>query len=359
MKQKKIIQLGRSLLVTLLLLTTLTVPVHASSSKQYIVRSPQDDPTAVNVYLPISALQQQFQQSINQTLPDQFNQALVQQTKSLPPDTRSLVSQLVGELLQPSATLSQLTPRQNGLVASIKISLFPHDPHPSGFSMLLVFNKINSASAVVNVTAVPGQPAPPATGNLSTFKVSLGQLNRISPTPGCGEAALKMNISTPQGQQPPPKNTSGQGQGQGAGFPLFIEVPAAAFQAGAAAAGTMDIGAGFSAQNILVSLQRDGMLVSTQIAFSGIELGSTMTSMQLSAANGKLVSTVTNTQVNFAGFSFPVDAFNQDIQQMVNQELSGMIGNMLNVTSVHFGPTAAIPCAVPGNMLLGGTSAGF
>ncbi|HLI69696.1 MAG TPA: hypothetical protein VKV19_08045 [Ktedonobacteraceae bacterium] len=343
-------------LVPLLLLVAFISPVHASSSKRAVVRHPSDDPTAVNVYLPIGALQQQFQQGISQTLPEQFNQSLAQQTKSLPPDIRSLVSQLVGELLQPSATLSQLTPQQEGLVASIRISLFPHDPHPSGFSMLLVFNKINATSAEVDVKAVPGQPAPPAMGNLDTFNVSLGQLNTIGPTPNCGVSALKMNISTPQGQQ----STSGQGGGgQAGGFPLFIEVPSAAFQQGAAAAGDMQLAAGFSVQNIQISLQGNGMVVTTQIAFAGLGVGSTMTTIQLSASNGKLIGTVTGTQVNVVGLSFPLDSFDQDIQQMINQELSSMMGNMLYVTSVHFGPTAAIPCAAPGNMLLGGFAAGF
>lgn len=355
MKQRKIIRLASMFLVPLLLLVAFTLPVHAASSKRAIVRHPNDDANTVNVYLPIGAMQQQFQQGISQTLPDQFNQSLEQQTKSLPSDIRPLVTQLVGELLQPSATLSQLTPQQEGLVASIKISLFPHDPHPSGFSMLLVFNKINSTSAEVDVKAVPGQPAPPAMGNLDTFNVSLGQLNSIGPTPGCGVSALKMNITTPQGQQ----STSSQGGGGPGGFPLFIEVPAAAFQQGAAAAGDMQLAAGFSVQNIQISLQGNGMLVTTQIAFAGLGVGSTTTAIQLSAANGKLVGTVTSTQVNVVGLSFPLDNFDQDIQQMINQELGTMMGNMLYVTSVNFGPTAAIPCSKPGNMLLGGFAAGF
>ncbi len=353
MQYKKIIQVGSTFLFALLLLITLTLPVSASSSERYIVRYPKDDPTAVNIYLPISAMQQQFQQSISQQLPDQFNQSLSQQTQSLPSDTRALVGQLIGEVFQPSATLTQLTPEQGGLVSTINVSLFPNDPNPLSFSMLLSFNKINSHAAEVDASAVPGQPAPPSTGPQSTFDVGgFGTLNSIAPTPGCGDSALKMNISP--SQTPPPPNS-----GQGAGFPLFIEVPAAAFQAGAAAQGNMQIGAGFSAQDIQVSLQGGAMVVSTQIAFEGVQVGSTMTTIQLSAANGQLIGTVTNTQVNVGGlFTLPVDAFNQDIQQMINQELSGMIGNMLYVTSVNFGPTAAIPCATPGNMLLGGTAAG-
>ena len=353
MKRNKIIQLGITFLFTFLLLVALTSPAHASSSKAVIIKYPKDDPTAINVYLTISGMQDQFQQSISQQLPAQFNQSIMDQTKSLPPDTRTLANQLIGEVFQPSANLTQLTPEQGGLVSTINVGLFPNDPNPLSFSMLLSFNKINSHAAEVDASAVPGQPAPPTTGPQSTFDVGgFGTLNSIVPTPGCGNSALKMNIST--SQTPPP-----QSGGQGAGFPLFIEVPAAAFQAGAAGAGNMQIGAGFSAQNIQISLQGQGMVVSTQIAFLGQQVGSTTTTVQLSAANGTLVGTVTNTQVNVGGlFSLPVDAFNQDIQQMINQELGGMIGNMLNVTSVNFGPTADVPCATPGNMLLGGTAAG-
>lgn len=353
MKHKKIIQLGITSLFTLLLLVTLALPVHAASSKKAVIRYPKDDPNAVNIYLPIPAMQQQFQQSIQQQLPDQFNQSIMDQTKSLDPGTRTLANQLIGEVFQPSATLTQLTPEQGGLVSTINIGLFPDDPNPLSFSMLLAFNKINSHAAEVDASAVPGQPAPPTTGPQSNFDVGgFGTLNSIVPTPGCGNSALEMNISP--SQTPPPQNG-----GQGAGFPLFIEVPAAAFQAGAAGAGNMQIGAGFSAQNIQISLQGQGMVVSTQIAFEGTQVGSTMTTVQLSAANGTLVGTVTNTKVNIGGlFSLPIDAFNQTIQQQINQELGGMIGNMLNVTSVNFGPTADVPCATPGNMLLGGTAAG-
>ncbi|HEY7420148.1 MAG TPA: hypothetical protein VH593_33525 [Ktedonobacteraceae bacterium] len=355
MKHKKILQLGITSLFTLLLLVTLTLPVHAASSKKAVIRYPKVDPNAINIYLTISGMQQQFQQSIQQQLPDQFNQSVMAQTKGLDPATQSLANQLIGEVFQPSANLTQLTPTQGGLVSSISVSLFPNDPNPLGFSMLLSFNKINSHAAEVDASAVPGQPAPPSTGPQSTFDVgTFGTLNSIVPTPGCGDSALLMNMDTAPGAA-----QQGGGGGQGAGFPLFIDVPAAAFQAGAAGQGNMDIGGGFSAQNIQVSLQGQGMVVNTQIAFLGNQVGSTMTTVQLSAANGKLVGTVTNTNVNIGGFlSLPVDAFNQDIQQQLNQQLGTMMGNMLNVTSVNFGPTAAVPCATPGDMLLGGTAAG-
>lgn len=358
MKRKKIIQLGITSLFMLLLLVTLTLPAHAASSKQLVTRSAKADPNAINVYLSIEGLQQQFQQNIQQQLPQQFTQSVQSQTMALPSNVRPLANQLIGEVFQPSANLTQLTPSQGGLIMSASTSLFPNDPNPLSFSLLLSFNKTNSSTAEVDASAVPGQPAPPpgSTGPQEPFSVGgFGSLNSITPTPGCGDSALVMNVTPAQGAA---QQAGGGGGGMGAGFPLFIEVPAAAFNAGAAAMGNMNIGGGFSTQNVQISLTGQGMIVNTQIAFLGQAVGSVAATVQLSAANGQLVGTVTNTNVNVAGIGFDVGALNQLIQQQLNGQLNGLTGGAINVTSVNFGPTAAVPCATPGNMLLGGTVAG-
>ncbi len=352
MKQKKVIQSGSVFLCTLWLLTFLSLPVRAASPYHSSAGSQQANAMGVNVYISTAVLQKQFQDAISQSLPAQFNQRLLQQTSQLPASSHALVTQLAGELVQPSATLTQLVPQQKGLAATINISLFPHDPHPMHFSMLVTFNKKDATTVQVGAQALPGQPAPPATGNLGTSKVPLSQLNSVNITPRCGVAAERFNGIPPSGAAP--QSSPSQGK-----IPIFIEIPSAVISAGARSSnpGTMRIGPSLTVQNIQVTTQANGLMATTQIFLGPLQVAATRTLIQLSAANGKLIAKVTDTQLSVGLLSFPVQDFNQLIQQMVNLQLNAQVGNSLYVTRVAFGPTNKIPCAARGSLLLEGTTA--
>jgi hypothetical protein len=348
MKRKKLIQIGGALLLVILPLVAFIRPFNALKSAFASTQRQAASTAPVNVYLTTAVLQQQFQNTINQTLPTQFNQALNAQIDQIPANSRPLASQIASDLLQPSATLTQLTPQQNGAIATISLSLFPGDTAPSDLSMLVTFNVQDAATVGVKAQGLNGQPSP-VSGNLPSFPVVLGQLQDVATTPSCGNAALKLQIVPNQGPQTP-------APAPGQGYPVFIEVPASTISANASNTPPLQLSPGLTARNIQVSTQTNNLIATSDIFLGNLKIGSTTTTVQLSAANGVMVASSAQTQVNVAGLSLPINTFNQLIEQQVTNQFNSMLGGV-DVINEAFGPTNDFPCVANGNLLIAGTVA--
>lgn len=348
MKRKKMIQIGGTLLLVVVPLVAFIRPFNASRSALASAHRQAADAASVNVYLSTTVLQQQFQDTINQELPTQFNQALNTQISQMPASNRPLASQIANDLLQPSATLTQLTPQQDGVAATMSLSLFPGDPAPSDLSMLVTFDVQDAATVGVKAQGLNGQPSP-VSGNLPSFPVVLGQLQGVAPMPACGDAALKLQVVPNQGQQTP-------APAPGQGFPIFIEVPASFISAQGSTTPPMQLAPGLTAQNIQVSTQTNNLIATSDIFLGNVKVGSTTTTVQLSVANGLVAANSAQTQANVAGLSIPLNTFNQLIEQQVASQFNNMLGGV-NVTNEAFGPTDAFPCVANGNLLIAGTIA--
>src|SRR5436305_5763647 len=186
---------GRWMSLLLLLLLGLTVtPVNASNQ----VRQQKQATTnlSANIYLPTQALRPIFQNQINQQVASLSGGMITDMLKSLPSADQGWARDMAGALIQPSATLSQLTPQNGGLATSVKLSLYPGDPTPTNASMLVTFSVRDASTIQVSAQPVPGSPQL-ASGPLTTFSVPLGELQSINTTPDCGIAGLNANIQLP------------------------------------------------------------------------------------------------------------------------------------------------------------------
>src|SRR5581483_4823203 len=111
MRQKRGVRIGWGLLLTLLLTGAIVTPVWAAnSSTQRTVR--HRDATTLNatIYMTTATLQPLFQQRINQQVPGIVNSAITGIVNKMPQANRGWAQQMATTLIQPSATMTGLTP---------------------------------------------------------------------------------------------------------------------------------------------------------------------------------------------------------------------------------------------------------
>src|SRR5579863_2781291 len=206
-RQIRYLQIGWVSLLLFLLLTLVVTPVSANSSSTQ--RSPlQNNPAtsvAANIYITLGTLEPLFQSNINNMVPGAVNNAIKNIVGSLPQIDRSWAQIMATTLFQPSATLTGLARQSNGLVASIRLSLYAGDPHPINASLLTSFSVASASSIVVTAKPISGSPTL-VNGPISTIQVPIGQLNNIQTTTTCGDAALHVGLQFPL--------SLGQGQSQ-------------------------------------------------------------------------------------------------------------------------------------------------
>jgi hypothetical protein len=65
--------------------------------------------------------------------------------------------------------------------------------------------------------------------------------------------------------------------------------------------------------------------------------------------------TSTSMQILDNLISFPMNSYNQQIQQTLNNDLSGALTGIFDVAQAQVGPNAQLPCAASTSLLLGGT----
>ncbi len=191
------IQVGWVLVLILLLVGIFIVPGTPADASRSVVHNTKDT-VGLNakVYLTQATLKPLFQDRINQQVPGAVNGAIKSIIGNLPVVNQIWAGQMAQSLLQPSASLTQLTPQQDGLNAVIRLSLYPNDPKPTDIHMLVKFTVLDASTIQVSAQPLNGSPTL-VNGPLTTIKVPVGQLNTISTTPDCGDANLSIGLQVP------------------------------------------------------------------------------------------------------------------------------------------------------------------
>jgi hypothetical protein len=324
------------------------------------------------VYLTTGSLASTFQNRINQQVPNAVNTAIVNMVSTLPKQDQGWATEMATTLIQPSAALISLAPQQGGLAMTLRLSLYPGDPKAITSSILIKFNVLNSTTVQVSAYPLNGGPSL-VNGPLTTFQMPLGSLNSINSTPGCGDAALALNLQFPVnlGQ------TSSQAQSHIASIsttgmhPLtanldankpdssnvnsFIEVPAASLSSIGSSLGSMPISGSFTAKNIRITVQGSNIHILSDIYWSGLNIGTADTTVSPSASGGNLVLHVLSTNISIFGlFNFPMNNYNQQIERTLNSKLGTAFSGKFYVYQAGIGPSNLLPCVASDSLVLTG-----
>jgi hypothetical protein len=360
------------LLLAALLAGLIARPAGAASHSATGSRAARATAINANIYLPTTMLSSMFEQRISQQVPASFNNSINNIVGKLPAADRAWVYQMVTTLIQPSATLTGLTPQAGGLATSLRLSLYPGDPHPVNASMLIQFSVINSSTVQVSARPLPGSAAL-VSGPLTTFQIPIGQLNSIRTTPGCGSAALALNLQFPVALgQAQTQAATGMGMiAEPAALPApglasastsaYIEIPASSLASLGSGFGPISLGnilgSSLSAQNIQIAVRGSQLAITSTIMLGSLELGTATTYVRPMAQGGNLAVHVTQTSVTLLQIiTFPYNSYNQQIQQMLNTRLNGALAGKFTVSSAAIGANGNIPCAASNSLILTGTA---
>ncbi|MBA2680708.1 MAG: hypothetical protein H0U76_20225 [Ktedonobacteraceae bacterium] len=392
------IKFGWVLILLLLLVGFFATPGPAVNASKLTVQNKRDTVgLKAKVYLTQSTLKPLFQDRINQQIPVAVDAAINGIVNKLPGVNQGWAGQMARTLLSPSATLTQLTPQQDGLNATVHFSLYPNDPKPTDMHMLVKFSVLNASTVQVSAQPLNGSPAL-VNGPLTTIKVPVGQLNAINATPNCGDANLAIGLQVPvdlaQGNAQTQPNTQDSAQAdsqasyvqpsaQAANSSIlthstladfsanrsskhdnavnsYIEIPADSLSTLGDNVGNIQLSRSLSAQNIQLNVQDSQMVVTADImgSFLGapVRLAKATTNILPAAQGGKLVLNVQDTQVTVAIVTFSQNSYNQQIQQLLNDKLGNALGGNFNVTSVSLGGNSPVSCAASDSLMLTGTA---
>lgn len=368
MRNKKHFQIGGALLIALALWTlVLWTPAQAAIHPR--ARSSTGTTSInANVYLTNQMLMPLFQSDINQQIPQMMGSAIASMVNQLPKQDQGWASQMAGALLQPTATLVSLTPEVDGLLTTLKIDLYPGDPKPTTVSVLISFSVTNPST--IQVTARPSANGGPSlvNGPLTTLQVPIGSLNSIAATPQCGDADLSINLKFPvslgQSGQTSSQNSAGvlpvsyTHATTPAPLPTsYIEIPASSLAQLGSSIGNIPVSSSLTAENIRVGVSGSDLTTTSDIYWHGLDIGTAVSSMAPSASSGNLVVHVLNTSLQILGglISFPVNSYNQQVEQMLNSKLNGALAGKFNVTQAAIGFNPHLACADKNSLVLGGT----
>jgi hypothetical protein len=195
----------------------------------------------------------------------------------------------------------------------------------------------------------------------------LGAVNSIYSTPGCGSSALALNLQFPValGQtasqvQPFTANTiKTASTNQIAGnINSFIVIPASSLSSVGSSIGTMPVSNSITARNVRIVVQGGNIHILSDIYWSGFNIGTADTAVSPGAAGGNLVLYVVSTNLNiFNLFSFPLNSYNQQIQQTLNAKLGNAFNGKFHVAQAGIGATGLMPCAAGDSLVLAGNIA--
>jgi len=332
-------------------------------------------PLGATIYLTNGTLAPIFQARVNQQVPGVVSAAIASIVNTLPAVDQGWASTMATTVIQPSVLLTSLVPTQAGLVASIRISLYPGDPQPINARLLIKFSVLDSSTVQVSVQPMPGSPNL-LNGPITTLRIPIGQLNSINATTNCGDAALAVNLQVPvslggqttpalSGQtayksvdsirQPQMKTLSSAANGTA----TYVEIPSASLTALGNSLGSFPIGNNnMSAQNLQVSVQGSNILVTSDIILGrSFKLGTAVTTVQPTAIGGNLAVNVLSTTLTVLQvFTFPQNTYNAQIQQMLNAKLGPALSGKFNVSSAAIGTNSHIPCSASDSLVLTGTT---
>src|SRR6266702_58178 len=370
MKYVRLIRVGWILVLAVFVLgVTFMTPVLASN---YTARHALQTHTAQQaagsslnaiIYLTTGSLASTFQNRIDQQVPNAVNTAIANMVSTLPRQDRAWAYEVATTLIQPSAALVNLAPQQGGLAMVLRLSLYPGDPKAITASMLIRFNVLNSSTVQVSASPMNGGPSL-VNGPLTTFHMPLGSLNSINSTPGCGGAALALNLQFPValGQ------ASSQTQRLASNISTissknlltgnvnsFIEIPAASLSSLSNSIGSMPVGSGFTARNVRIVVRGSNIHILSDIYWSGLNIGTADTTVAPSAAGGNMVLHVLSTSISIFGlFKFPMNSYNKQIEQTLNSKLGNAFAGKFYVDQAKIGPNSLLPCAANDSLVLTG-----
>ena len=366
------------LLISLCLIAT---PVVSAANQGRLQKRATATSLNANIYLPTEALKPIFQDQINQQVASLSSGMITNTLSGLPSADQSWAKAMANALIQPSATLTQLTPQKDGLVTSVNLSLYPGDPKPTNASMLVTFGVRDASTIQVSGQSIPGNPQL-ANGPLTTFTVPIGQLKSISTALNCGDAALDANIQLPitfntsqtstQSQSAPVARAANQTladmqqpqiayttQNKAANtLDAYAEVPNSSLSTLGSSIGSFPISNTWTAQNLRIKTQNNGLVITSDISLwgTGVVLATATTHVQPSAEGGKLVMHVTSTTLSVFIFSFANNSYNQQIENLLNSNLGNALAGKFTVNSVSVGGGQALPCAGSDSLILKGTT---
>ena len=368
MKYLRILRVGWILVLAVLVLgvAIMTPALASNSAMRHTTQTPeQANSSSLNaiVYLTTGSLASTFQNRIDQQVPGAVNAAISNAVSTLPARDQGWATEMATTLIQPSAALVSLYPQQGGLAMRLRLSLYPGDPQAITSSLLIKFSVLNSST--VQVSAIPTNGGPSlVNGPLTTFQMPLGSLNSIYSTPGCGSSALALNLQFPValGQ------TSSQVQSLTSyisttvskklltgNINSFIEVPATSLSSIGSSIGTMPVGNSFTAKNVRLIIQGGNIHILSDIYWSGFNIGTADTAVTPGAASGNLVLNVLSTNLSiFNLFTFPLNSYNQQIQQTLNAKLGNAFAGKFYVAQAGIGANGLLPCAAGNSLVLAG-----
>jgi hypothetical protein len=341
------------------------VPVRAAGHTAVQSQGTSDIPA--KFYLPTSVISPLFQSRIDQQVPTAVNAAINSIVAKLPASSQSWAQQMAQALIQPSANLTSITPQQNGLALTLRISLYPGDPQPITSNMLVTFG-VKDASTIQVSGQATKNGLTLVNGPLATFHMPVGQLSSVQTTPGCGDAALAVGLSFPislsagQGSTPTAQAYTTTthtflSQEVPAGTSTgYVEIPASSVAMLGNSMGTIPVSSNINATNIRVAVQGSQMVVTSDIDLGSFQIGTATTLMTPTASNGNLAVTVNQTTLNVLIMQFQYNSYNQQIQQMINTKLSGALNGKFTVNSAAIGTNSHVPCAASDSLILSGSS---
>jgi hypothetical protein len=351
-------QSGRILLLVSVLLVPFLLIASAVRAQERTQQFVNDDSTqlAAMIYLTTSTLRPMFEDNLKQQVPTAFEQTINNMVGKLPDSDQDWARQMAQTLLQPSTSLTEFKPQDDGVLTSVRLKLYPNDPKPIDSSMLIKFSKQDDSTIQVSAQAIPNKPAL-MKGNLTTFHIPVGKLTSVKTTATCNDAALGLGLNiglslTAQQQEPrglnaPPKT-----------MPAFVEIPKTSLAQLGTSMGTMQVSQHLSANNIQVGVQGKNLLVTADILFDGsIKLGVARTLIEPQAKEGNLAVHVVKTEITvFQVFTFPNNAYNTQVEQSLNDRLSKALAGKFSVDEAHIGSTAQLPCVAADSLLLAGST---
>src|SRR5260370_3821212 len=326
MRYTRFIQASWALLLTILLIGLMVTPVSAASTAPRRPAHHQDTASlGATIYLSTSTLRSLFQSKLNQVAPSAINAAISGMVSKLPPQDQGWAYAMSTTIIQPSASLLSLAPQHAGLATTIRLSLYPGDPHPITSSMLIGFSVANASTVQVSAHPLNGSPAL-VNGPLTTFQIPVGQLNGINTTPLCGDSALAVKVHFPVTIGPLPTPPPPQGLNNVPvqshtsrvsystlkrlspdGVAAYVEIPSSSLAAIGPAIGRWQINDSLTPKNLRLRPQLGNQRIAADIYLgTSFRLATTLTTIAPSASSGNLVTPALDTPVTlFHTFTLP------------------------------------------------------
>ena len=117
------------------------------------------------------------------------------------------------------------------------------------------------------------------------------------------------------------------------------------------------MGNNLTASNINISVQNTNLVITTDLYWGAVNIGSATTQMIPGSVNGKLAVHVLNTTVNLLHIiPFPYNLYNQSLEQSLNSKLSSAFPSSFAISQATIGPNTQLPCAKSTSLVLTGAT---